>query len=85
MDLADAATRDTYSAPRRFMPTKATPKSRADMRRYTPRAYQPYDLMSCFNRWDKVGFGGRTGDSEEGGGECGVGDKRGADLVNKRR
>ena len=79
MDLAEAATRDTYSVPRRFMPTKATPKSRADKRRYTPRAYQPYDLMSCFNRWDKVRFGGRTGD------EGGVGDKRGADVVNKRR
>ena len=38
--------------------------------------------MSCFNRWDKVGFGDRSG--EEGGDE-GVGDKRGADLVNKRR
>ena len=82
MDLAEAVTRDTYSAPRRFMPTKAMPKSTADMRRYTPRAYQPYDLMSCFNRWDKVGFGDRSG--EEGGDE-GVGDKRGADLVNKRR
>lgn len=83
MDLAEAAKRDTYSAPRRFMPTKATPKSRADKRRYTPRAYQPYDLMSCFNRWDKVGFGGRTG--EEGGGESGIGDKREDELVNKRR
>lgn len=84
MDLAVAATRETYSAPRRFMPTKATPKSRADKRRYTPRAYQPYDLMSCFSRWDKVGFGGRSG--EEGGEEGGIGDKRGADVVvNKRR
>ena len=82
MDLAEAAIRDTYSAPRRFMPTKATPKSRADRRRYTPRAYQPYDLMSCFNRWDKVGFGGRTG--EEGDGEGGIGVKREGDLVNKR-
>jgi len=36
--------------------------------------------MSCFNRWDKEGFGGRTG--EEGG--EGVGDKREAVLVNKR-
>ena len=83
MDFAEAVRRDTYSAPRRFMPTKATPKSRAEKRRYTPRAYQPYELMSCFNRWDKVGFGDRSGGEE--GGEGGVGDKRGADVVNKRR
>ena len=35
--------------------------------------------MSCFSRWDKVGFGGRTG--EEGGCEDGIGDKRGAGVV----
>jgi hypothetical protein len=79
MDLTEVVTRDTYSAPKRFTPTKATPKSRADKTRYTPRAYQPYDLMSCFNRCDREVFGGRTGDEE------GEGVKRGGKFVNKRR
>ena len=80
MDLAEAVTRDTYSAPRRFTPTKATLKSRADKRRYTPRAYQPYDLMSCFNRWDREGFEDEREDGDEG--DVGLGVKG---VVYKRR
>jgi len=50
--------RDTCSAPRRLMPAKATQKSMHDMARYTPSAYQPYDLMRILRRWDREGEGG---------------------------
>jgi len=86
VDLTEAVTRVTYSAPRRFTPTKAMPKSRTDKTRYTPRAYQPYDLMSCFNRWDRVGFVGGIGEGL-GESEGGIGVERAheGELENKRR
>jgi len=54
--FAEVATRETGSAPIRLTAAKATLKSIVDMRRYTPSAYQPYDLIKCFRRCENVSF-----------------------------
>jgi len=83
----EAAMLDTYSAPRILTAAKATPKSRVERTTYTPKAYQPYVLMSAFSRPDSVCFSAGPGEDWRDGGrdEEGVERSRIRDDVNGRK
>lgn len=48
--FADAAIEETYSAPSRLTPAKATVMSMTDIAKYTPTVYHPYSFISILSR-----------------------------------